>query len=65
MQENMPILKKCLSKILKSMDDSQTFNLHRFGSTFRTLWRKARPYGDESLTQAEEWVNVTLLCRHR
>lgn len=59
--DNMPTVQQCLIKMLKSMDPSQKFNLHRFGSTAKTLWRAARPYTEQTLKQAEEWVNIHLL----
>ena len=52
----MDMMRNCMLKILKSMDESQTFNCYRFGSGFKLLWRKARPYTEQTLLSAEKWV---------
>jgi len=49
--------KQALTIFLRGMDRSMHFNVYRFGSTFRKLFKTCRPYTQDALTEAVDYLS--------
>ena len=49
--------KQALTLFLKGMDTPNRFNIYRFGSRFERLFETSRPYSDDSLTRATDYLH--------
>ncbi|MEE8523527.1 MAG: VIT and VWA domain-containing protein, partial [Thermoanaerobaculia bacterium] len=48
--------KRALALSIRALEEDDTFNVVRFGSSFKSLWRNPRPFGERTLEEATRYI---------
>ncbi len=48
--------KRALALSIRALEEGDTFNIVRFGSSFKSLWRKPRPFDERTLEEATRYI---------
>ncbi len=48
--------RRALALSIRALEEGDSFNVVRFGSTWRSLWKKPRAFGEETLEEASRWI---------